>query len=207
VVRPDGDRGRRVRLDADDRRDQILEAARRLFAERPYAKVSTTDLAEAAGTTRTNLHYYFGTKRALYLEVVRDFGRIPELPPERRSRATGQQELDRLIGRFLRVLAQNPQTILTLVETWAPGADPDVAAVFRVGLRAWQDRLLAVLELSDSSRTRAALRAWQGMVGVAIEEWLKAGQLTEAEVRRLLTSTLWAIAQDLRADERAAPEA
>jgi AcrR family transcriptional regulator len=196
-----------VRLDADDRRDQIMEAARRLFAERPYAKVSTTELAEAAETTRTNLHYYFGTKRALYLEVVREFGRLPELPPERESRATGPKELERVIGRFLRVLAQNPQTILTLVGTWAPGADPEVAAVFRVGSQAWQDRLLAVLELSDNSRTRAALRAWQGMVGAAIEEWLRSGRLTESEVRRLLTSTLWAIARELQAEDPDAPQA
>lgn len=198
VAAPVEKTGRRVRLDADDRREQILEAARQLFAERPYAEVSISDLAEAAGTTRTNLHHHFGTKRTLYLEIVREFGRLPELPPEHAGRATGRQELDRLISRWLDVLAQNPQTILTMVETWSPGADPEVASVFQEGARAWQDRLLAVLELADTRRTRAALRAFQGMAGVALEEWLRAGRLTKREVQQLLTSTLWSIASDLR---------
>lgn len=198
MATPDGEAKRRVRLDADDRREHILEAARRLFAERPYASVSTTELAEAAGTTRTNLHYYFGTKRALYLETVQEFGRLPGLPPDPERRATGPQELDRLIGRWLDVVAENPRTILAMVDTWSPGADPDVAAVFQEGARAWQDRLLAVLELPDDGRTRAALRAFQGMVGVAMREWLADGWLTQQEVRRLLTRTLMAIAPDLR---------
>lgn len=194
-----GSPARRVRLDADDRREQILGAARTLFAERPYGDVSITDLADSAGTTRTNLHYYFKTKRALYLEVVAEFGRLPALPPGAGSRATGPAELDRLIGRWLDVLAENPQTILTMVATWSPGADPAVAAAFLEGARAWQDRLLAVLELPDTTRTRASLQAFQGMAGVALEQWLKFGRLSKDEVLELLTSTLSAIAPQLRA--------
>ncbi|MCW2584097.1 MAG: putative TetR family transcriptional regulator [Klenkia sp.] len=198
MVQPEDASGRRVRLDAGDRRESILVGARRLFAERPYSEVSTTDLAEAAGTTRTNLHYYFGTKRALYLEVVREFGRLPELPADQAGRTTGERELHRLIGRWLGVLAEHPQTILTLVETWSPGADPEVAEVFREGAQAWQARLLAVLEIPDTGHTRAALRAFQGMAGVALEEWLRFGRLTGPEVQQLLTSTLMAMAPVLR---------
>ncbi len=33
--------------------------------------MSTTELAELAGVTRGVVHHYFGTKRGLYLEVVR----------------------------------------------------------------------------------------------------------------------------------------
>jgi len=55
------------RLGADVRREQILTAAAKLFGERPYSAISTTELAEAAGVTRGLLHHYFGTKRDLYL--------------------------------------------------------------------------------------------------------------------------------------------
>lgn len=192
-----GETGRRIRLDADDRRDQILEGARRLFAERPYSSVSTTELATAAGTTRTNLHYYFGTKRGLYLEVLREFGQLPALPAEGARRATGPAELSRLFARWLDVLEQHPQTIMTMIGTAAPGADPEVEAVFRDGLRAWEDRLIAVLELRDEPSTRALIRAYQGMVSTAIAEWLRSGSMTKAQVHNLLTRTLLCIADEV----------
>ncbi|HEX4902754.1 MAG TPA: helix-turn-helix domain-containing protein, partial [Acidimicrobiales bacterium] len=58
---------RRVRLDSEERRSQILQAATGLFLRRPYADVSITDIAEAAGVARGLLHHYFESKRALYL--------------------------------------------------------------------------------------------------------------------------------------------
>ena len=56
----------RVRLEHDERREQILAAARRLFSERPPGEVSATDVAREAGVARGLLHHYFGTQaRAL----------------------------------------------------------------------------------------------------------------------------------------------
>ena len=54
----------------DERGRQILAGARRLFGERPYAEVSTTEIARAADIARGLINHYFGTKRDLYLEVV-----------------------------------------------------------------------------------------------------------------------------------------
>lgn len=183
---------RRVRLDADDRREQILVAAQRLFAECPYAVVSTAHLAEAAGTTRTNLHYYFGTKRELYLEVLRRFGRLPALPPAS-GRATGERELRRLFARWLDVLEENRETIMTMIGAGSLGTDPDVEAVFQEGLRAWEDRLLAVLSIAATPANRARIRSFQGMVSAAVVQWLRAGELTKDQVHELLTSTLLAM--------------
>jgi AcrR family transcriptional regulator len=190
--------GRRVRLDADDRRDQILTAARRLFAERPYAEVSTVELAEAAGTTRTNVHYYFGTKRALYLEVLRLFGRLPGPPVPRASRPGVEASVQRLFARWLDVLEQNPQQILTMIRAVASHGDQDVEALFTQSLTAWEDRLIAVLELADDTATRARIRSFQGLVSAAVVEWLDRGTLTKADVHDLLTSTLTAVAGGCR---------
>jgi AcrR family transcriptional regulator len=191
-----GVENRRVRLAPDDRRDQILAAAQRLFAERPYSEVSTTDLATAARTTRTNLHYYFGTKRELYLEVLRRFGQLPQLPQDG-LRATGPAELRRLFGRWLDVLERHPQTIMSMIGAVAPGSDPEVAAVFREGMRAWEDRLLAVLELRDEPTTRAMIRSFQGLVASAVAEWLNVGTLTKQQVLDLLVRSLLAVVEDV----------
>lgn len=187
---------RRVRLDPDDRREQILEVAQRLFAERAYSSVSTTDVANAAGTARTNLHYYFGTKRGLYLEVLRRFGQLPPLPADR-TWATGTDELHRLFRRWLDVIERNPQPMMTMIGSVAPGSDAEVEAIFREGLRAWEDRLLAVLALPDDPATRAMIRSFQGMVKDALAEWLHRGTLTKGQVHDLLTGTLLGIAERL----------
>src|SRR4051812_23397940 len=60
------------RLGPDARRDQILDAARRVFTRRDATTASTSEIAREAGVTRGLVHHYFGTKRELYLAVVAD---------------------------------------------------------------------------------------------------------------------------------------
>jgi AcrR family transcriptional regulator len=186
---------RRVRLDADDRREQILIAAQQLFAEHPYSRVSTSDLSTAAGTTRTNLHYYFGTKRELYLEVLRRFGRLPALPPGGK-RATGPAEVRRLFSRWLDVLEENRETIMTMIGAGSLGTDPDVEAVFQDGLRAWENRLIAVLVVRDTVANRARIRTFQGMVSAAVVQWLRAETLSKEQVHELFVATLLGLPLD-----------
>ena len=51
------------RLDPAQRREQILDAANALFAERPYDEVSIADIANAAGVARGLVHHYFRGRR------------------------------------------------------------------------------------------------------------------------------------------------
>ena len=68
------------RLDGGDRRRQIISVAQRLFAERPYAEVSTTEIAREAGVSHGLLTYHFGSKRNLYLAVLRATLIVPKSP-------------------------------------------------------------------------------------------------------------------------------
>ena len=55
------------RLDPEQRREQILDAANALFAERGYDEVSVEDIASSAGVARGLVHHYFGgRKRGLH---------------------------------------------------------------------------------------------------------------------------------------------
>jgi len=58
------------RLPADRRRQQLLDVALTLFAERGYNATTMDDIAEAAGVTKPLLYQHFDSKRALYLELV-----------------------------------------------------------------------------------------------------------------------------------------
>ena len=79
---------RYTRLEAAQRRDQILGAANALFAERGYDEVSIEDIASAAGVTRGLVHHYFGGRKEVYLALVDRLGNVREerlRPPRGRS--------------------------------------------------------------------------------------------------------------------------
>lgn len=59
------------RLPAEDRRRQIIDAAREAFTSQSYAKVGTADLAKAAGVSEPALYRYFSGKKALFLATLR----------------------------------------------------------------------------------------------------------------------------------------
>jgi AcrR family transcriptional regulator len=100
------------RLERDERREQILACARRLFSERSYATVSTSEIAAAAGVARGLLHHYFGTKRELYLEVVRTMVGTPPTPI---PRAGSGEHLEAAIGEAAdRWLSAHGQTVCSV---------------------------------------------------------------------------------------------
>jgi TetR/AcrR family transcriptional regulator len=51
-------------------RARILQAAEEVFAEQGYRGATTAAIAGRAGLPKANLHYYFGTKEALYRAVL-----------------------------------------------------------------------------------------------------------------------------------------
>ena len=54
-------------------RDQILDAAERLFAGRGFAGATIKDIGREAGVNSALLYYYFADKEQLYREVLRRF--------------------------------------------------------------------------------------------------------------------------------------
>jgi AcrR family transcriptional regulator len=193
-------RGRR--LDPDARREEILAGALRLFATHPYAAVSTTDLAREAGVARGLINHYFGTKRALYLEVVRQMTTIPavavdELPPGSTSRRAGAA-----VDWFLDAVERQRGLWLS-VGTGAAG-DIDVDAILAEADEIAADRVLAALAPdAPADPTRARVRSFFGLVRSASREWLVRGTLDRAETRALLVAVLLAVlARDTHADSQ-----
>ena len=50
----------------------ILLAAEKVFAEHGFKGATTGRIAEEAGVPKSNVHYYFGTKKAIYKIVMED---------------------------------------------------------------------------------------------------------------------------------------
>jgi AcrR family transcriptional regulator len=62
----------RTRQSAAERQQQILAAARPLFAKRGYFGTPTVEIATAAGLSHGYMFRLIGTKEALFIDVVRD---------------------------------------------------------------------------------------------------------------------------------------
>ncbi len=64
----------KTRMPAAERRAQLLDVALRVFGEQGFHDTSMNDIAEAAGVTKPVLYQHFGSKRALFRELLRDVG-------------------------------------------------------------------------------------------------------------------------------------
>ena len=53
-------------------RAAILAAAEQVFADKGYDGGTTAEIAQKAGIPKSNVHYYFGTKDAIYRAVIDD---------------------------------------------------------------------------------------------------------------------------------------
>ena len=69
-----GPTGLRKRLPAARRRSQLLEVAIDRFAANGFHRTSMEEIADAAGVTKPVLYQHFGSKRALYLELLDTVG-------------------------------------------------------------------------------------------------------------------------------------
>jgi len=62
------------RLDSDERRHAIVDAAVPLFARKGFAGTTTRELAEAAGISEALLFRHFPSKQLLYREILQQLG-------------------------------------------------------------------------------------------------------------------------------------
>jgi len=58
------------RLPAAQRREQLLNTAAQLFAERGYSKTTTALLAKAAGVTEPIIYRHFSSKREMFIALI-----------------------------------------------------------------------------------------------------------------------------------------
>jgi AcrR family transcriptional regulator len=182
---------KRKRLKAEQRRDQLLDAANELFAERGYEGVSVEDIARAAGVQRGLVHHYFGGRTEVYLALLERLaaGREEQLRP-----ATGRSARARVADSVSRWLDWTEANQTVYLGTIAPGediADPEVRRVV-ADLRGRAVALLVTLHADiakDSPRLRYALECWTGLNRTATRRWLR-GEATREATQEVLASTL-----------------
>jgi AcrR family transcriptional regulator len=187
-------RGRR--LEPDARREQLLECAIRLFGEKPYAEVSTAEIAAEAGIARGLLNHYFGTKRDLYLEVVRRLVAVPEIDVGLLGGSL-RSRIDAGVAWFLDSVGPHGSTFLAVTGAGGLGDDPEIEAILAAADDRAARRVLEVVGLgADHDGYRAALRAYGGLAKATVREWQR-GALSRDDAHLLLSRSLLAIVRDV----------
>lgn len=96
-------------------RDEILDAARNLVAEKGYATTSMDDLAAVVGISKPTLYSHFPTKEALIAaSVVREFDRLIAITLSEESAATPLQRLSLILETAARKQAQDGQIMVQI---------------------------------------------------------------------------------------------
>jgi AcrR family transcriptional regulator len=192
----------RQRIGSARRREQILTVAARHFEKRPYSEVSTGGIADEAGVGRPLIHYYFGTKRELYLEVVR---RVALVPPDVPAAVVDgipedalEERIRASIDYWLSVTARHKSMWTSTISIDA--RDRDLQRVLEQADDVAADRMLEALGLRDHpqhARLHTLLLAYGGLARAAGRQWLVRNTLSEQDVSVLLTQTLLTIIRDV----------
>ncbi len=190
---------RRQRLNPDERRQQIFGCAQKLFNERPYEEVSTTDIAAAAGVARGLINHYFNNKRELYLEVIKVSSTVSEVAVARLPEGSLHERIDLAVVWFLDSLEQSGSSWLAL-GSGGMGRDPDLEKILIAAENESIELLIEACGLSglgkDREQVRAMFRVYAQLARSGAREWLLRRTLTRPQVHTLLASTLLVIVKE-----------
>ena len=179
----------RERLDTHERREQLLGVAKTLFLEAPYDQVSMDDLAARAGVSKGLVFHYFGSKRDLYVELVRrgaddllNATLTPEdLPPVER--------LNLGMLAYLRYVEDNAEAWVGLF-TSGLGIDPSISDVVDRTRATLAERILNNLPITVTPTHVVAARGYIGFVEAATLAWLSERRETHEELVALFIRVL-----------------
>jgi len=150
---------------------RILKAAEEVFATSGFSGARTAAIAKRAGVPKANLHYYFGTKEALYRRLLENLlevwlGMGESIRPE----ADPAQAFAAYIAAKVEHSRRRPYASKVFANELLHGA-PQLRAYFRHALRRW---------VADKAKV--------------IEGWVAAGRMAPIDTRHLFF-TIWAMTQ------------
>lgn len=189
------------RLDQDERRRQILAAARTLFSERHHTRVSSAEIARAAGVSRGLLNHYFGTKRDLYLAVMTEMMAVPPVPlPLVAEGSSIRQRVCESVEGWLELIARNPETWLTALGV-GDDSDPELSEILDDARERAVERVIEITRLETFTASRrevhAVLRGYSGLAEAITREWLQRDRLSRGQVHILLEEALLSLIRDI----------
>ena len=150
------------RQSKEDRREQVLDSAFAVFAEKGLHGGSTEEIAKLAGISQPYVFRLFGTKKELFLAVTaRCFRQTLELFQRAAEGKRGQDALHAIGEAYGTLLATNRTFLRAQMQSYAACDDPEVCAVVQQG---YGDLVTYVERVSGMGEERIAAFFASGML-------------------------------------------
>lgn len=169
---------------------RIVEAGRKLFARQGFHATGMRDIARLARVSIGSLYYYFPSKDALFLAVVRRTfeERLAQARELMRQGLPPSEILRHVLAVYFAGLAQDPETVQLLSRVWAP-EDAALWKKLRALLEEYAQAIAVILHEAQqvgAIRPIHPLLAAYALLGMAGAVALRAAQPDEAgeELRR-----------------------
>jgi AcrR family transcriptional regulator len=155
-----------TRLPAEQRRQQILDVACGVFADRGFHATAMDDIAAAAGVTKPVLYQHFPSKRALFIELLGELGRrlLDELAGATAAAHTGRERVEGGFAAYFRFVSGDEAAFRVLFGAAARN-DSEFADVIE---RLLDDVAVAISTLIDIEGTEEHRRVLaHALIGIA----------------------------------------
>ncbi len=185
----------RPRMTSAERREQLIEIARSLFAERGFEGTSIEEIAARAEVSKPIVYEHFGGKEGLYAVVVdREVRQLLEMMRSSLTAGHPRELLEQAAMALLDYIEESSEGFRILVRDSPLGSDSG-SFVSIIGDIA--SRVEYILEAEFSNRgfdlTYAPMYAQMlvGMVGATGQWWLDAAEPSKGEVAAHLVNLAW----------------
>ncbi|MEU8225279.1 TetR/AcrR family transcriptional regulator [Kribbella sp. NPDC048915] len=184
-----------ARLRPDQRRAQILQAARRVLLADPHRELTVELVAAEAGVSPALLFHYFGSKKKFQYAVIEEAAAEvmlrtapdPTLPPDEQLRSG--------IRAFVRAVLEAPQLYRATLLMSAAG-DPEIRALhseLRQVFSRWVIDAVAQRGVEITPVVELACHGWQGYVEQTLLVWIDDPVVSPEALERLCEQSLDAI--------------
>jgi AcrR family transcriptional regulator len=174
------------RKTAEERREEILDAALTEFARRGYEGASTDAIAREVGISQPYLFRLFGTKKGLYLASAERC--LSDTYEKFRAASEGLSEDEALkaIGiAYKQMIAEDPRRLQAQMQGYAASDDPDIREVMRSGF----GRLVELVEGKGVSGERVVEFFATGML-INVMRSMGLDEYDRPWAKRLVKNTL-----------------
>jgi AcrR family transcriptional regulator len=186
-------------MSAAERREQLLDVGRSVFAERGYAGAAVEEIASRAGVTKPVVYEHFGGKEGLYAVVVdRELAILTERAAEALSAGSARMRTERAADAFLTYIEERPEGFRVLTrDTPAPAVASSGGSSFGnlIGDVATTVERLLAKEIADRGFDGAAApiysRAVIGLIVHVGQWWMEAGAPSRPEVVAHIVNIVW----------------
>ncbi|WP_328999634.1 TetR/AcrR family transcriptional regulator [Kribbella sp. NBC_00709] len=184
-----------ARLRPDERRAQILTAARRVLLADPHRELTVELVAAEAGVSPALLFHYFGSKKKFQYAVIEEAAAEvmlrtapdPSLPPDERLRSG--------IRAFVRAVLEAPQLYRATLLMSAAG-DPEIRTLhseLRRVFSQWVISAVAERGIDITPVVELACHGWQGYVEQTLLVWIDDPTVSPESLEHLCEQSLDAI--------------